>query len=244
MKALIAKIELGEGDAGHRLRDRRQGVRQGQDDRRPRHGQRARRPTTASSSRRRRTPAAARAFLDWFAGPDGQAILGGSRVPAAGVVIDPSRGLRPGVPGTWRVDRGRPRPGRAAGASARSPRSPACSRSSSGCRSLALVVRAILDGSLQVALASPVVLEALWLSLVTTAISLVITVALGLPLAIVLARRRFRGKGWLEAIVDLPIVLPPSVAGLALLLVFGRRGPARRRRSRSSASRCRSRRWP
>ena len=89
---------------------------------------------------------------------------------------------------------------------------------------LALVVRAILDGSLQVAVASPVVLEALWLSLVTTAISLVVTVALGLPLAIVLARRTFRGKGWLEAVIDLPIVLPPSVAGLALLLVFGRRG--------------------
>ncbi len=89
---------------------------------------------------------------------------------------------------------------------------------------LALVVRAILDGSLTVALTSPVVLDALWLSLVTTSISLVITVALGLPLAFVLARRRFRAKGWLEAIVDLPIVLPPSVAGLALLLVFGRRG--------------------
>ncbi len=89
---------------------------------------------------------------------------------------------------------------------------------------LALVVRAILDGSLQVAVASPVVLEALWLSLLTTAVALIVTVALGLPLALVLARRRFRGKGWLEAIVDLPIVLPPSVAGLALLLVFGRSG--------------------
>ncbi|HEY8631520.1 MAG TPA: ABC transporter permease, partial [Candidatus Limnocylindrales bacterium] len=87
-----------------------------------------------------------------------------------------------------------------------------------------LVARAILDGSLRVAFASPVVLDALWLSLVTTAASLVITVSLGLPLAFVLARRQFRGKGWLEAIVDLPIVLPPSVAGLALLLVFGRRG--------------------
>ena len=50
------------------------------------------------------------------------------------------------------------------------------------------------------------------------------TVTLGLPLAFVLARRRFPGKGLLEAVVDLPIVLPPSVAGLALLLVFGRRG--------------------
>ena len=39
-----------------------------------------------------------------------------------------------------------------------------------------------------------------------------------------LARRTFRGKWLVEAIVDLPIVLPPSVAGLALLLVFGRRG--------------------
>jgi len=87
-----------------------------------------------------------------------------------------------------------------------------------------LVGRAVLDGSLATAIASRVVLDALSLSLVTTAISLVITVTLGLPLAYVLARRGFRGKGWLEAVVDLPIVLPPSVAGLALLLVFGRRG--------------------
>ena len=87
-----------------------------------------------------------------------------------------------------------------------------------------LVARAILDGSLARAIASRVVFDALLLSLVTTAVSLAITVSLGLPLAFVLARRQFRGKGWLEAVVDLPIVLPPSVAGLALLLVFGRRG--------------------
>jgi len=49
-------------------------------------------------------------------------------------------------------------------------------------------------------------------------------VAFGLPLAFVLARRSFLGKGWLEAVIDLPIVLPPSVAGLALLIVLGRRG--------------------
>ncbi len=89
---------------------------------------------------------------------------------------------------------------------------------------LTLVGRAVLTGSLGVALATPAVLDALWLSLLTTTISLVVTVVLGLPLAFVLARRSFRGKGLLEAIVDLPIVLPPSVAGLALLLVFGRRG--------------------
>jgi molybdate transport system permease protein len=89
---------------------------------------------------------------------------------------------------------------------------------------LVLVARALLNGSLAAVVASPVVVDALLLSLITTAISLGVTVGLGLPLAFVLARRRFRGKGWLEAAVDLPIVLPPSVAGLALLLVFGRRG--------------------
>jgi molybdate transport system permease protein len=89
---------------------------------------------------------------------------------------------------------------------------------------LVLVSRALLDGSLGRAVGSPVVVDALTLSLVTTGVSVVATVALGLPLAVVLARRRFRGKGLLETMVDLPIVLPPSVAGLALLLVFGRRG--------------------
>jgi molybdate transport system permease protein len=87
-----------------------------------------------------------------------------------------------------------------------------------------LVVRAVVGGALGVALADPVVLEALGLSLGTTAVSLALTVVLGAPLAYVLARRRPRGSSLVETIVDLPIVLPPSVAGLALLLVFGRRG--------------------
>jgi molybdate transport system permease protein len=89
---------------------------------------------------------------------------------------------------------------------------------------LTLLVRAVLDGSLAGAVVSPVVIDALSLSLMTTAISLALTVTFGVPLAFVLARRRFPGKGLLEAVIDLPIVLPPSVAGLALLLVFGRRG--------------------
>jgi len=89
---------------------------------------------------------------------------------------------------------------------------------------LVLVGRAVLDGALGSALTSQVVVRGLALSLATTAVSLVLTIAFGLPLAFVLARREFRGRGWLEAIVDLPIVLPPSVAGLALLLVLGRRG--------------------
>jgi molybdate transport system permease protein len=87
-----------------------------------------------------------------------------------------------------------------------------------------LVARAILDGSLLASLTSRVVADALVLSLGTTTISLGLTVAFGSPLAWILARRTFRGKGWLEAVIDLPIVLPPAVAGLALLLVLGRRG--------------------
>ena len=87
-----------------------------------------------------------------------------------------------------------------------------------------LVVRAVAGGAIAAALGDPVVLEALSLSVVTTAVSLLLTVVLGTPLAYVLARRRFRGSALIETIVDLPIVLPPSVAGLALLLVFGRRG--------------------
>jgi len=87
-----------------------------------------------------------------------------------------------------------------------------------------LIARAILDGSLVAIAGTSPVLAALALSLTTTAVSLVLTVAIGLPLAIVLARRTFRGKWFVEALVDIPIVLPPAVAGLALLLVFGRRG--------------------
>jgi molybdate transport system permease protein len=87
-----------------------------------------------------------------------------------------------------------------------------------------IVGRAALDGSLVTAITDRVVIDALYLSLTTTAVSLVLSVVIGLPLAFVLARRRFRGISVLEAVIDLPIVLPPSVAGLALLLTLGRRG--------------------
>ncbi|HEX6131274.1 MAG TPA: ABC transporter permease [Actinomycetota bacterium] len=88
----------------------------------------------------------------------------------------------------------------------------------------AIVGRALLAGALAGAATSRVVLDALVLSLATTALSLALSVGVGFPLAWLLARRRFRGKSVVETLVDLPIVLPPSVAGLGLLLVFGRRG--------------------
>jgi molybdate transport system permease protein len=87
-----------------------------------------------------------------------------------------------------------------------------------------LVLRAITDGFLGSSAGASAVLSGLGLSLATTLVSVAFTVALGLPLAFVLARRSFPGKWLVEAAVDLPIVLPPAVAGLALLLVLGRRG--------------------
>jgi molybdate transport system permease protein len=88
----------------------------------------------------------------------------------------------------------------------------------------ALVARSIAVGALVEAATSPVVRDALVLSIVTTACSVLLALLFGLPLALVLARSRFRGAWLVEAIVDLPSVLPPSVAGLGLLLVFGRNG--------------------
>jgi molybdate transport system permease protein len=87
-----------------------------------------------------------------------------------------------------------------------------------------LLGRAVGGGVLAETARSTVILEALRLSLVTTAVSLVVTLLIGTPLAFLLARRRFPGAALVEVAIDLPLVLPPSVAGLALLLVFGRRG--------------------
>ena len=73
-------------------------------------------------------------------------------------------------------------------------------------------------------LRAPLVLPALWLSLGTTAASLGIVVALGTPLAWLLSRGKGRLARAVETAVQLPVVIPPAVAGLALLLAFGRRG--------------------
>ncbi|MCA9876474.1 MAG: molybdate ABC transporter permease subunit [Thermomicrobiales bacterium] len=66
--------------------------------------------------------------------------------------------------------------------------------------------------------------EAMTLSLVTTAIAMAIVLATGVPLAFFLARRPFPGSRFIDTLVDLPIVLPPAVAGIALLVAFGRNG--------------------
>jgi molybdate transport system permease protein len=73
-------------------------------------------------------------------------------------------------------------------------------------------------------LGSSSTLQAIRLSLVTSTATAAMVIVLGLPLAYLLARRRFRGQRLVEVLIDLPTVLPPAVAGLALLMAFGRRG--------------------
>jgi molybdate transport system permease protein len=67
-------------------------------------------------------------------------------------------------------------------------------------------------------------LDALGLSLRTSAVSTVLCVILGVPLALVLARGSFPGQRLLRSFVLLPLVLPPVVGGIALLYTFGRQG--------------------
>ncbi len=67
--------------------------------------------------------------------------------------------------------------------------------------------------------------DALRLSLQVTAVATLLIVLVGLPLALLLARRRFRGQTLLETLISLPLVLPPTVVGYYLLLFLGRNGP-------------------
>lgn len=70
----------------------------------------------------------------------------------------------------------------------------------------------------------PELLKSIGLTFGAAAIATSLALTTGVPLAYILARRKFRGKRLLEAIVNLPVVIPHTAAGVALLLVFGRRG--------------------
>ncbi len=88
---------------------------------------------------------------------------------------------------------------------------------------LALIWRTELT-DISTHLAQPVARRAIVLSLWTSATATLLTILLGTPLAVLMTRRQFRGRRALDTIIDLPTVLPPAVAGLALLMAFGRRG--------------------
>ncbi len=89
---------------------------------------------------------------------------------------------------------------------------------------LVAMVAAVDWAGLGTELRSEPLREALRLSLVTSTAAMLMCLALGLPLAWVLARVDFAGRGLLRALITVPLVLPPVVAGIALRTAFGRTG--------------------
>jgi len=79
-------------------------------------------------------------------------------------------------------------------------------------------------GDLIASLGEPGALDALWLSLRTTAAAITIILLVGTPAAYLLATRSFRGKAAVVTLIELPLVLPPAVAGIALLAAVGPSG--------------------
>jgi len=79
-------------------------------------------------------------------------------------------------------------------------------------------------GALVAALGERGALDALWLSVRTTAASVLIILVVGTPAAYLLATRSFRGKSVVVTLIELPLVLPPAVAGIALLAAVGPSG--------------------
>lgn len=78
--------------------------------------------------------------------------------------------------------------------------------------------------SLRHVIGMPDVRMAIYLSLAAALVTALVAILLGAPLAYVLSRGTFPGRRILEAIVDIPLTIPHTVAGIALLIVFGRRG--------------------
>lgn len=90
---------------------------------------------------------------------------------------------------------------------------------------VAPIIKMMLAGSsegLAEALASSEVRASIALTLICALLATVIGMVLGIPLAYLLARRSFFGKRFIEAVVDVPVVIPHPVVGIALLLIFGR----------------------
>jgi molybdate transport system permease protein len=82
----------------------------------------------------------------------------------------------------------------------------------------------VTPGRLLAQLSRPVVTDALVVSLKTSAIAQALVLVLGTPAAYLLATRRFRGRSLAVVLVELPLVLPPAVAGIGLIATFGRFG--------------------
>jgi molybdate transport system permease protein len=89
---------------------------------------------------------------------------------------------------------------------------------------IAAVFLRVSPSSLVDGLQSPIAQDALRLSLETTLVALAVIVVVGTPVAYVLAVGRFRGRDLITTLLEMPLVMPPAVAGIALLSAFGARG--------------------
>ncbi|MCC6453597.1 MAG: molybdate ABC transporter permease subunit [Caldilineaceae bacterium] len=89
---------------------------------------------------------------------------------------------------------------------------------------LAALLLRLSPAALLAHLVQPQVAQAIGLSMATTSLTLLITLIVGTPVGYLLGRGEFGGRQLLDTLIDLPMVLPPAVAGIALLLAFGRRG--------------------
>ena len=89
-----------------------------------------------------------------------------------------------------------------------------------------VVYRAFEDGvaAFVESITTPEALHALWLTVVITLIAVPLNTVFGVMCALAIVRRRFRGHGLVNSVVDLPLALSPVVVGLALVLVYGRNG--------------------
>ncbi len=76
------------------------------------------------------------------------------------------------------------------------------------------------EGPIGRALADPKIRYSIWLSLISCTLSAVLSVLVAVPLGYLIARHRFPGRRVLDAILDIPIILPPLVIGLSLLILF------------------------
>ena len=73
-------------------------------------------------------------------------------------------------------------------------------------------------------LGDPMVIDALKISVITSVVTTLIVVVVGTPVSYINARHNYPGKEFVDTLIDLPVVVPPAVAGIALLMAFGRRG--------------------
>ena len=89
---------------------------------------------------------------------------------------------------------------------------------------VAILIKAIQQENFIASLSSDITLQALRLSLITSIASIVVVVILGTPFALLLARKQSFILKVIDSLVELPIILPPIVAGVAMLMAFGRQG--------------------